>query len=134
MTISHSDHNKLRLVEKRCFYSLLVVSWHKACCGDVGTAVTLNRFYLRHNLTQVFKLLLLYCYTHLSDILNFALSHQVGFLPSHSFVIFSRYSPRLMLINLGSKINNPLIKYSSLNNCLGLRQMSCVSHNVFPPL
>lgn len=50
-----------------------------------------------------------YCthYTHLSDILNFALSHQVGFLPSHSFVIFSRYSPRLMLINLGSKINNP---------------------------
>lgn len=77
-----------------------------------------------------------YCthYTHLSDILNFALSHQVGFLPSHSFVIFSRYSPRLMLINLGSKINNPLIKYSSLNNSLGLRQMSCVSHNVFPPL
>lgn len=62
-----------------------------------------------------------YCthYTHLSDILNFALSHQVGFLPSHSFVIFSRYSPRLMLINLGTKINNPLIKYSSSNNSLG---------------
>lgn len=73
-------------------------------------------------------------YTHLSDILNFALSHHVGFLPSHSFEIFSRYSLRLMLINFASKINNPLINYSSLNNSLGFRQMSHVSHNVFPPL